>query len=763
MCASLRAVVLVLSTVVFSGCGGAVRESRRVNWSADGKEVALAHGDDGVFVAGKDGKPLKIFQPDAGVIATSPPLWAPNDRRLIFTVARSSNPKNGITPPNPQADPPPDGAIVFGGQCTYTCYLRTGDQEPESLFTAACDSPGYVAANLAVRWSPDGKRVLYVAEAGSRQHTLFEYDLKTKKSRQALPFTAPGVVFDFSPNGLYLACALGGPTSRGEDDGIWIRSVAIDAWWHVPCSESLPVGEFDSTLEKLRAALPAWSADGTRFVFGTHDLGIDLGPEGCWWCPVVPQVAHRLHLVTLMDRAFTTIAVSHDRFRDLAWSPDGKRIGVVSGGERGALYVFRPEEKIGAPFVNRPVRRFAGWDSTGKQLAYVTVADVPGQPEPVWNWLLPPDALSRDTLFVMSDGGKPEETPALSGARFTFLQWSPTEPLLSLWITFTPTHRSIYSQMHDAGLRPGDPAAVFDPRTGVLSWKAVNAHEWTQVGHYCLATGDAAEAWRWYMKGEEETKPRTPDERMDAILNGRDASFFQYITAIRLGQHEEAAKRLQCFDDAFRPRPNAVLAGRAGVVILPHRLHHLRDRYAAEVFLSLGAIDEGEEFFRGELQSAGDDDARLSHALVLSQFLLMQKKHAEFADLMTEVVLPLLPRCRRPASDPVAEATERADYRATLPLSSPTFLAMLPQPMIKDLLPRWQELRSAAATDEQRLALDLMLAGANRHCGRLAEADSASQSVRENPEWKRNRGTWDAEVWTRIQAAPRVVGARADR
>ena len=71
------------------GCGQTVREDRTIHFAADGGAVSFQHGKEGVYVAGKNGgPPVKVFEPGKGVLATSPPLWAPNDGRLIFATAR---------------------------------------------------------------------------------------------------------------------------------------------------------------------------------------------------------------------------------------------------------------------------------------------------------------------------------------------------------------------------------------------------------------------------------------------------------------------------------------------------------------------------------------------------------------------------------------------------------------------------------------------------------------------------------------------------
>jgi hypothetical protein len=79
----------VFSFLVLAGCGTSVREDRAIPFTTDGQHVAFQHGRDGIFVSETEGaEPTKIFQPDADVIAVSPPLWSPIDKRLIFTTAK---------------------------------------------------------------------------------------------------------------------------------------------------------------------------------------------------------------------------------------------------------------------------------------------------------------------------------------------------------------------------------------------------------------------------------------------------------------------------------------------------------------------------------------------------------------------------------------------------------------------------------------------------------------------------------------------------
>src|SRR5262249_3838611 len=151
----------------------------------------------------------------------------------------------------------------------YSCWLRD-EGKPTVLFDAACDHVGYVAANLAVRWHPDGNHLLYIKQTEPGQHGLFEFDLKTKTSRSVFALTATALIFDWAPDKTHLVCVLGSMGNPNPNDGIWIGKPGAVSWWHVPQSQALCQGELPSLLEQLRATRPAWTADAGRIAFVSY-------------------------------------------------------------------------------------------------------------------------------------------------------------------------------------------------------------------------------------------------------------------------------------------------------------------------------------------------------------------------------------------------------------------------------------------------------------------------------------------------------------
>ena len=184
-------VSIAVTLLLVVGCEP-VREDRSADWGRDGNTVAFQHDKEGVFVADKEGRGIiRIFEPDATVLATSRPLYSPLDGRLVFTTAYDpeGKPRPAATNLFPTA---PEGSLVWQGRVKYTCWLRdepskAGESpQPHELFSAECDHLGYISAGLAVRWNPAARKILFVDSRHSSlgRHDLFEYDLESGKSRR---------------------------------------------------------------------------------------------------------------------------------------------------------------------------------------------------------------------------------------------------------------------------------------------------------------------------------------------------------------------------------------------------------------------------------------------------------------------------------------------------------------------------------------------------------------------------------------------------
>ncbi len=738
------ACALAVGLSLLAGCQP-VREDRHINFSTDGKDVGFQHDKEGVFVADGKGDGLKkIFEPTEDTLAVSSPLFAPTDKRLIFTSAKAvKGDTSGRTIANPLD---PAGALHYQRPAVYTCWLRAADDDakPEPLFTADCDHVGYVAANLAVRWHPKGDRVLFLDRTADGRHCVFEFDLTTKAKKQVFPHTAAALVFDWAPDREHLVCVLGEAGARSVTDGIWVGKPGEAAWWQVPESSALAEGELPSLIEQLRATRPAWTPDGRRFAFVSYRPSATQGQPG----------THLLRTADLAARTVQTVAESPEPFRDLAWAPDGKRLGVVKGKELGTLHVV--QDGVLGPAINRrPVRLFAGWRSDGSRLCYVVPDTFPLQDEN-WNaFLFVPDPLARDAVFLAPGKADDAGREAFTGMRVTFPQWSPTEEKLSLWATFAPTYRSWLSAVLGSALRPGDPAAVIDLPTGKLGWMAVNAHEKAQVGHYHLLLHEYAEAWRWYEQARA-------DEAAKAKPGAEDFSFFEWYCLTKLGRDADAAAKLEQFRKEFRPsfgRVNGALplqgvtvGGRTAEQWFadlsdPKTLSGqlLRDLYEAKVFLSLDAATDGEAFFRGELAAAKTDEEKLSHAVVLGQFLLLEKKPNDYGELTTKTILPLLSKMWDPEAPEKFADLNNLDMQrvqqfvlmgagaaSLLPLADPDFLKSVPDDALKACVPELAALAAKAKDDLSRHGANLVLFAVARKLGLEKERQEAAEALKKS-------------------------------
>ena len=603
--------------MIFATCPACqpVKEDRTVTWSAQGDSIGFQHGEEGVFVADREGRSLeRVYQPGPDVVATSTPLWSPTDDRLIFTTARDPQQKQAPTISRlTQGDPTGDAFAAI--PVIYTCWLRedTKDRagrpaEPQPLFEAACNHVGYVAANLAVRWHPDGNKILFIDQVDPQRHALFAYDLPSGDKEQVFEETAEAIAFDWCPDNAHLACVLAG-TPKGN--GLWIGCTGTADWWHVPESEKLAHAMLDSPLERLKTSRPAWSRDGGRFVFVT---GVPDDPSA---------KRSQLWLGDLANHQVKLLAECQETIDDLAWSSNGQRLGLVRRGDEPSLDMLTLEGEWLPIVAEQPVRHFVGWDASGQSIAYVTAGDIPLADDENWALLLMADPQSRDAVFVTPDDATRPARKVVSGLRVTFPHWSPRDEKLSLWFTFSPSHRSWLSRWLGWGLFPGDPAAIVDVDTGRIDWMAVNPWEEWQVGHYHLLKRDYVEAWRRYERaGEARAASDSATTAVDffgRLRSPREIGPFEYVCLRKLGRDDEAVERLAEFRRRFPPDLSQVSARTADTghgqtqpivaqlleILSPDgpTASLLQDLYIAESCLSVDAPEEAESVFRHRMEN----------------------------------------------------------------------------------------------------------------------------------------------------------------
>ena len=683
-----RGALFALAAFVLWGCGQPAREDRSIHFSADGSQVGFQHGNEGVFLANPaGGPPRKIFQPTADVIAVSTPRWAPNGKEVIFCTAVGTGQQAVSFGLNGSPDDPA-GRLFFQGPIDYTCwkYDASGPDgtKAQPVFSASLDHAGYVGANLAVRWHPREPKIEFLSRVGANHVGLFEWDLVTGKQRQAFSETAEGMIFDWSPDGSQLACVLGFSQGKPVVNGIWIGKPGEANWWHVPGSEDLAQAELPSLLETLRASRPIFNEQGQTFAFVSSTT-----------MPGSPPTAdYAVHSANVARRSTTLIARGKDLFRDLAWHPDGKLLGVVQGsGSTGSLHTLKLDGDLSPALGARRVRQFVGWNSKGDALAYITPEEIPTQLKEFWSFLLVPDALARDAVELRDSGhgADVKEQELLNGLRVTFPQWSPKENKLSLWVTFAPTYRSWLWLFLRYGLRPGDPAAVFDVASGKLSWMAVNDFEKTQVGRYFHLKKDYQQAWIWYEQGKGVG---VPAPALMTTLTGlpvvNEQLFYEYLCLTKLGRVAEAEERRTRFEAMFvappLPKPGAPAATAQSLLPgiaerMDFVLPFMHDLLVAEVYLSLDSAEEAAVCFRAEAERADTDGKRLSALLTLGQILLIQGKNADYLDICGSTLIPLILADAKKHNGGLQQwsIVGMANMWGLTPLSASDFMKLLPR------------------------------------------------------------------------------------
>ncbi len=755
-----------------TGCmSDPVGEDRAADWGRDGGAIAFQHEQEGVFVADKEGnKVTKIFEPDESVLATSRPLYCPTDGRLIFTTAYAleGEPRQARAP---QVPSPPEGSIVWQRPVRYVCWLRAeavGDDEPapQELFSASCDHIGYIAAGLAVRWHPDGTRVLFLDSTPSlfNQFGVYEFDLATKTTRCVfpLPHQADSVIFDFTPGGSQLICVTGAhPSNGGEqrpapaDAGIWIGQPDDDkSWWKVPGSNYPADGELASLIESLRATRPAWTADDARFAFVTRVPSARQGEPG----------KSLLHLATAATKTTQIIHDFQGKLGDLHWSPDGRTLGFVEQptAETGMLRFYSDDRGLLDATTDPPVRKFAGFDRTGANVAYV-VPDNSGLTDPSQQWalLLIPNWLSRDRVILAPAQHAEAGEEIFSGMRVTFPVWSPTENRLSLWITFVPRYQSLLSVLFRWGLRPGDPAATLDLETGEVSWMAVTPAEELQVGHYFLLKKEYAQAWEWYERANQKLPSRQPPagflEFTQTLGAPERSQFFEYLCLSQLGRHDDAEARLDEFEKNLFPvdfsadeTPTGDINA-IGTAIMADSIRHLgsdlplilrliHDFYIAEVCLSVDAPEAAIDFFRGQLQSGDGDVNRSSREMALSQLLLVTGRYDEYLALCLDLLKrmkvdlrdePGQDRGRR--NDGLGQRLGLFDNLACLaPLFRRDFLADVSAESLREAVGRYDDASPEIKTSAD-VAVNLFLRAAHQTLGNAQAAEVIEKRLAASP------------------------------
>jgi hypothetical protein len=692
-----RFAVLFVLLGVAAGCNQPVNQDRKITVSPDGKQVAIQHDEEGVFLTDpKTGKPQKVFEPGSDLLATSSPRWEPAGKRVIFAVAKTPDGR-----PAPRVATPADGRRYTAMTCIYSCMLiedsADKNSKPVELFTVACDHVGYIGADLAVRWHPDARHIDFIKRTEPGKHSLFRYDLATKETRRVFDADADSLVFEFIPDTERRYVLRGARGGEGSDDGLWFEQ-PDGSWRHAPDTRVRPAVGRD-VLESLRESRPAFTRSGDKAALAQFARAKE-DDSGTTTVKVVP----------VSGGATETWLTAPGRLRDFHWRPDGAKLALVRGERAGELHLVGPTGS--APLApGERIISFAGWDFAGALFAYVRQDDLPCQKYANSSLLLYPNADARSSVIVVGADG--QRKALVSGLRATFLNWFPNEAKLTLWLTFEPSYRRFSTVMAagSTGLM-GDPAATLDAVTGKLDWKAVNGFENVQVGHHHLMRGELAEAARVY----EHARPHlTENERRELLV-------FEWLLLKHQGHADAARAKIEEYRQRAVPIcvaaegqimaqhvPAGFVGGAPAGVLLARNFASIleRDLFIAEAGLSADAIDDMAAFFRAAMET-DDGPARLSDALILANLEMLRGQAEEYAELLLKWAVPLLRETSEKQKGDGAYVRTMASLVAQ-PIQYSEYLNGIPAAVRNKLVARFRTARAEAKDEGTRKTLDGML------------------------------------------------------
>jgi Tol biopolymer transport system component len=285
-------------------------EADGATWSHDGKEIVYANGHSVYRMRADGSEPVKIVSVAEGGGYPSWPRWAPDGRRLRFTVSTGHGRESlwevaadgsNLHPVLPGwSDPPTEccGSWTPNGKYFVFTSGRGGAQnlwairEAPSMFYKASKEPVQLTIgptpNSLPLVSPDGKKV-FVATAQTRGE-MVRY---SSASHQFLPYLSgiSAICVNFSPDGKWVAY------SSYPDTTLW-RS-KIDG------SEAVQL-----TFPPMTVLQPRWSPDGTRIAF--------MGSE--------PGKAFKVYVVPSSGGRVEEAMPGNHFGADPNWSPDGNEL-----------------------------------------------------------------------------------------------------------------------------------------------------------------------------------------------------------------------------------------------------------------------------------------------------------------------------------------------------------------------------------------------------------------------------------------------------
>ena len=301
-------------------------------WSPDGQSIAFSGvrsggnglGHIGVYLKRPGEAPPGLVygnEPGTDAIARETPhyvLWSPDSRRLAFIAQTATGGLSLFVQDTSSADQPKrliDGGPLYMSWSSDSRYLLIHSHRSHYLMDfdegeEVSPVPGAASMYMAPSWSPVGKRMAMLRDAGDERQTLLIADMDTGDARRVSELNGFGA-FAWSPQGESIALARDLDSQSGLYPGLWLLDAA---------------GSGERQITEDRVLCFFWSPDGGRIAYVT----LSEGAEGSlrWAVVDVPGGAPRYLADFRPSQEQLTTFMFFDQYGQShsLWSPDSRHL-----------------------------------------------------------------------------------------------------------------------------------------------------------------------------------------------------------------------------------------------------------------------------------------------------------------------------------------------------------------------------------------------------------------------------------------------------
>jgi TolB protein len=346
--------------VLFAAACGEVSSPGNSGGSARTNGLIAFASEDDLFVMNPDGSGVRRLT-RSGDEEDAFPAWSPNGKEVAFLRGKNFD----------LYGEPPDRADV---------YVVKASGGPPTRLTG-----GLSTVNFS--WSPDGRRIAYAARSinGPSLSRIYVMNADGSGKRALTPDTLGADTPAWSPDGRRIAFLVASLTVDGVDDDVYVMNADGT--------------DRTKVTRRMLADSVAWAPDARRIAFK------DINRQTVF---VVNADGSGSRQLTHLGQAKGDHSIGH--YFGPYWSPDGKRIAFVGGGDQ--VNVVNADGS-GQRAVTKAMdfSRGLAWSPDGKRIAYVVV-----------RFLSKP---SESDIHVVNADGSGDRRLTHSGAEEVGVSWQP--------------------------------------------------------------------------------------------------------------------------------------------------------------------------------------------------------------------------------------------------------------------------------------------------------------------------------------------------